>query len=309
MSVPPDQLGRGVRAGKRQRGVAGGAPQAKRAKLVAQVCVATWNTQRSQSFLAPAKNKEAAVRAAELTQLANDHDVLMVTEPGKGFRDAVRSDSSASSSAMSALPSGGSWFCSSMSDNQSDGSACRPLLFVSDKISAKPELFDIPHKSGASKAYRYPAAVCIPVGRDKSVALVSFHATSGPGGSSDTQNLMDTLAPGESPASRRLSGFIVGGDLNCKDAKFGGTLKTKGATHQRGGNLDGFAVDGDGDLMIVQDGDITLVPGYELRGKSSHPGVEPGCYRIGGTVRLSDHAPLVAKFNIYENEDGEEDAL
>ncbi|GLQ96157.1 hypothetical protein [Dyella mobilis] len=297
MSVPGGQVAQNLRKRKRVSYAEDDVDEdgKKLRKIERTISVCAWNMQRSPIETDRRYRKQDDARRnrkAQLHYLCSQYDIVCISEPSKGLRESVNDPH-----AHASLPSGGTWMASSFIDNQSDSAACRSLLFV--KARLKPQTVDINFTSGSDDASRYPAAAIINVSGIK-LLVVSFHATSY-GGASNTNNLIELLheKTGDMKSWEHV-GVMVGGDLNCEEAKYGGTRTPDEVTHQRGGVLDGFYAEGiDAMASALVDG-VRIVPGFKLRTTRSAKisGKEPGCFRIGTPLRLSDHAPVCATLTL-----------
>lgn len=266
----------------------------------ASIKVCAWNIQRRACFAHPKSKPNSAALKRAITQLCADYDIVMITEPNKSFYTAVNSDGSTHSSAKNTLPGGGVWLCNNTPDNQSDPHACRPVLFVGDKFGCTPK--NLKFKSGAKSAFRYPCSAIVQLPDVAPILVISFHATSG-GGGKNTQNLLDSV---DDKTKNKLGAFLVGGDLNCRSAQYGGTFAPTGPTHQSGHVLDGFAGDGlealDHTSSIQLQGAVTIAPGFQLILEA--PGMKSdqyGCFTQADAAfkyKLSDHAPVCATFKV-----------
>jgi hypothetical protein len=123
--------------------------------------VFTWNMQRARSIsqwnrpLAHAvtqQEKTIRERYRVLQTLVNWADFGFITEPGMDIRQNLNNFN---------LPGLNRHFCASvMADNQTDASACRPVIYSKIPLSRIPPTTEsyISYLSGAAEAYRYPAA-------------------------------------------------------------------------------------------------------------------------------------------------------
>lgn len=253
--------------------------------------VFTWNMQRAECILQKSKDltlqSQFTQRKAALAFLCANYDVGFITEPCLAFRNALKDPHSA------ALYPGGEWIASEQEDNQSDSSACRPLIYLRAGLqkASSPRLKTT---SGNVQAQRYPATAII---KDEGLKLllVSLHATSGGSGSNNLQDVMDEIDDGAEQG--KWDAWLIGGDFNAGDAQYGGVRKSmaKSATQKKGRVLDGFFtdhadhVDCESEVSSVNHlgGNFGFVTGT-------------GCTFNG--IRVSDHAPIAAAFRLDNNE-------
>lgn len=260
--------------------------------------VFTWNMQRAQSV----SRQDAVIRERYrvLQALANWADFGFITEPGKDIRINLNHFS---------LPGLNRNFCASqLGDNQSDASACRPVIYSKLPFSRLPATTEpcATYSSGSDEAYRYPAVamVTLPQGDgegNKELLLVAFHATSGFNANDNCQGYFDSFyqfrqgAFGPVPIPQV---WIVGGDFNCNGGP--GIYMPPTSTHQSNHVLDGFFADQSGTnfqvtqstaaqtYLTVNGGDGQLIT-------NTH--VDPHGYVVNGH-HLSDHVPVFAELRI-----------
>jgi hypothetical protein len=149
--------------------------------------VFTWNMQRARSIsqwnrpLAHAvtqQEKTIRERYRVLQTLVNWADFGFITEPGMDIRQNLNNFN---------LPGLNRHFCASvLADNQTDASACRPVIYSKIPFSRIPPTTEsyISYLSGAAEAYPYPAAGIVTLAQgdgqgNNELLLLSFHATSG----------------------------------------------------------------------------------------------------------------------------------
>jgi hypothetical protein len=257
--------------------------------------VFTWNMQRAQSI----SRTDATIRERYrvLQTLVNWADVGFITEPGKDIRTGLNNFQ---------LPGlNRHFYASQMGDNQTDASACRPVVFSKTPIShPTPDANSyVQYLSGGANASRYPAAgmVDLPPGSNK-LLLVSFHATSGFGADENSRTYFDNFYPRSDRGFRAphpAMVWIVGGDFNCNAGN--GVYMPTTYTHQSSHTLDGFFADQYDTRFVVTDS----VAAYTyLNGHTTGEGnletnvhINPHGYVVNGH-HLSDHCPVCAELKI-----------
>jgi len=116
-------------------------------KAMATFKVFTWNMQRGQSI--SRNDNTITLRLQILQALVNWADFGFITEPGRDIRTNLNNLQ---------LPGLNRNFCASqLPDNQSDGSACRPVVFSKKPFTRFPLQSEtyISYLSGADQAYRH----------------------------------------------------------------------------------------------------------------------------------------------------------
>jgi hypothetical protein len=177
--------------------------------------VFTWNMQRAQSV-----SRQGAIireRYRVLKALVDWADFGFITEPGIDIRTNLNNFN---------LPGLNRNFCASqLADNQTNASACRPVIYSKIPFSRIPPTTEsyISYLSGGPEAYRYPAAGIVTLPQDdgqghKELLLLSFHATSGYNANENCQAYFDSFyqfdnQKRDTPPIPLL--WIVGGDFNC----------------------------------------------------------------------------------------------
>ena len=236
----------------------------------------TWNMQRAQSVsqynmaispIASSKDNQIRERYRVLKRLVDWADFGFIVEPGQDIRTNLNNFS---------LPGlQRNFLTSQLQDNQSDASACRPVLYSKTPFSSAPsttELY-INYLSGAQKAHRFPAAGIVKL-RDKDgqgnkeLLLLSFHATSGFGANENCQAYFDKFYQSFMGDTVPLV-WVVGGDFNCPAGK--GIYMPQTSTHQSNHILDGFFADQNGTNFEV-DLDVearTFIQGQATNGEGA----------------------------------------
>jgi len=260
--------------------------------------VFTWNMQRGQSI----SRQDATIRERYqvLMDLVNWADFGFITEPGKDIRDNLNNFY---------LPHLQRHFCASqMFDNQTDASACRPVVYSKTAFSRIPPTTEeyISYLSGADQAYRYPAAGIVTLPQDdgqgnNELLLLSFHATSGYNANENCQAYFDSFyrfdtRKRDSPPIPLL--WIVGGDFNCNAGR--AIYMPASSTHQSDHILDGFFADQNGtNFQVTQ-----MAAAQTWNQTNGGPGqfvihaiVGPRGYVVNGN-HLSDHCPVFAQLQI-----------
>jgi hypothetical protein len=264
--------------------------------------VFTWNMQRAQSI--SGTDAVAKERLRVLKELLEWADFGFITEPGKDIRDNLDGYS---------LPGlgGKNFLASPWSDNQSDASACRPVVY------SKTPFLDIPTNnekyinflSGGEEAYRYPAAgiVTLPGGDGQgntNLLLLSYHATSGYNARENCQKYFDTFYDSPGGKAKPLL-WIVGGDFNCNAGR--GVYQPTTNTHQSGHVLDGFFADQNGTNFMVT---APLEAGTcFLGGRLIYDTAAALHGYVVNGHHLSDHCPVVAELQIERGSEEPDPAL
>jgi hypothetical protein len=257
--------------------------------------VFTWNMQRGQSI--SLNDNTISQRYQLLHALVSWADFGFITEPGRDIRDGLNNFQ---------LPGLDRNFCvSQLPDNQSDGSACRPVVFSKRPFVRFPLQSEtyIQYLSGADQAYRYPAAGIVRLDQHdgeghQDLLLLSFHATSGFGANDNCQAYFDSfyqnvLGWGGSPTAVPLV-WIVGGDFNCPAGR--AIYMPITSTHQSGHIIDGFFADQNGTNFEVRQ----IAAAQTWTGNCqfiTNPNVNPRGLVING-LHLSDHCPVIAQLQI-----------
>jgi hypothetical protein len=196
--------------------------------------VFTWNMQRAQSV--SQKDDTIRERYRVLKKLVNWADFGFITEPGQDIRNGLNDFS---------LPGlDRNFFASQLQDNQTESSACRPVVYSKIPFSSNPsttELY-INYLSGGQNAHRYPAAGIVKLREkdgqgNKELLLLSFHATSGYNANENCQGYFDKFYENFLGQAIPLV-WIVGGDFNCNAGR--GIYMPATSTHQSNHVLDGF---------------------------------------------------------------------
>lgn len=252
-----------------------------------KLSVFTWNMQRRRSFLPSSLNNNKIVSdkvKEALISLCAAHDLGFITEPGQDIRGFIGSNNS---------PLPGVWIASGIEDNQSDSSACRPLIYSKNDILTS---YDINFKSGGESAVRYPAAAKL--SKDgHNILVVSMHATSG-GGANNVQDFLDKIEEMSESYKAEFDAWLIGGDLNANEARWSPLRMPNVPTHQRGYTLDGFFSDRatrDGCMSIIDISRIETDKQFKLEIVGSKNKVA-GCYFRN--VKVSDHIPVTAQIDI-----------
>ena len=267
----------------------------------------TWNMQRAQSVsqynmvrspLASNKDNQIRERYRVLKKLVDWADFGFIIEPGQDIRTALNDFS---------LPGlQRNFLASQLQDNQTESSACRPVVYSKAPFLSTPgttELY-INYLSGAQKAHRYPAAGIVKL-RDKDgqgnreLLLLSFHATSGFGADVNCQNYFDRFYQSFMGQTVPLV-WIVGGDFNCPGGK--GVYMPNTSTHQSNHTLDGFFADQNGTNFEVdlETDAKTFIQGQATNGEGeleTDTYADPHGYVVNG-CHLSDHCPVIMKLRI-----------
>lgn len=293
----------------------------------------TWNMQRGRTVSAREQNElpetrlTRAARLQALRYLCDTYDVVFLQEVGQDLEGNE-----------AAAHAGGMWHWDRREDNQSQGHACRSAVFVGRGRLVGQTL---PHQSGKSTAFRYPASAVWRAGFSResgdNVLLVSFHATSGGGGLDDTRGLQQAL---DDTVSQACPTALVGADFNSRSRLLS---MPSAPTHQRGDFLDGFfatnvdapdpedptihlsQADREGGFGLMTDlrmrpvdealaaamertGAVGRIPA-SIRARIAAEALPaaPGCYFAGR--RISDHIPVVVRARVEwdEGSDEEED--
>jgi hypothetical protein len=248
--------------------------------------VFTWNMQRGQSI--SQLDNTIRLRCQVLSNLVGWADFGFITEPGMDIRQDL---------AQGALRGLNRNFCASqLADNQSDGSACRPVVFCKVAFSRIPPTTAsyISYLSGGDDAYRYPAAgiVTLPLNDgqgNNELLLISFHATSGFGATWNCQSYFDSFH-GQFGGGAPLI-WIVGGDFNCNGGP--GVYMPATSTHQSNHILDGFFADHHGTNFQVTAAAAPQTYGQLI----TNTLVDPHGFVVNG-CHLSDHCPVCARLQI-----------
>jgi hypothetical protein len=258
--------------------------------------VFTWNMQRGQSL--SQNDNTIRERLRVLQNLVNWADFGFITEPGKDFRDRLNNFNVAGLNRN---------FCvSQLFDNQSDGSACRPVIYSKVPFSRIPLTTEsyITYLSGGDQAYRYPAAgiVTLPRGDGQGhndLLLLSFHATSGYNAKENCQGYFDSFYKDEFQTGRAIPLlWIVGGDFNCDAGR--GIYMPATSTHQSDHVLDGFFADQHGTNFQVTASTPAQTYLHSNGGEGqliTNTYVNPHGYVVNG-YHLSDHCPVLAQLQI-----------
>jgi hypothetical protein len=255
----------------------------------------TWNMQRGQSI--SRNDNTITLRLQILQALVNWADFGFITEPGRDIRINLNNFQ---------LPGLNRNFCASqLPDNQSDGSACRPVVFSKKPFTRFPLQSEsyISYLSGADQAYRYPAAGLVTLDQDdgeghQELLLLSFHATSGFGAYDNCQGYFDSfyqnvLGRGGYPVAVPLV-WIVGGDFNCRAGRAIYTPIT--STHQSGHIIDGFFADQNGTNFEIKQ--IAAAQTWTGAGQFiTNPNANPRGLVING-LHLSDHCPVLMELQV-----------
>lgn len=267
----------------------------------------TWNMQRAQSVsqynlvrspLASNKDNQIRERYRVLKKLIDWADFGFIIEPGQDIRTALNDFS---------LPGlQRNFLASQLQDNQTESSACRPVVYSKTPFLSTPnttELY-INFLSGAQKAHRYPAAGIVKLREkdgqgNRELLLLSFHATSGFGADVNCQNYFDMFYQSFMGQTVPLV-WIVGGDFNCPGGK--GVYMPNTSTHQSNHTLDGFFADQNGTNFEVDlETDVkTFIQGQATNGEGeleTDTYIDPHGYVVNG-YHLSDHCPVIMKLRI-----------
>lgn len=290
--------------------------------------VFTWNMQRGSSIV-PAGDKAGKIRAAArkelLDYLCRWGDVGFITEAGKDLVAAVATPGPTST----LLPEGiGNWTAAIRADGQKGISDCKSLVFRKDRLTP----VHLPFKSGGKSAFRYAAVGAAKADDDPRILFIAIHATSGGGGWENSSSLFDFIEE-KSGRSKGFHVIFAGGDMNSNHSYFD---MPKTATHQSGSILDGFMYEFTGEehevdvfakptvlhqhgiceLRSVKSSSIgSSAPAAAAVAASSSVSVAPSVssddisadsdeevnrpigYFCRG-IRVSDHAPVWAVYNI-----------
>jgi hypothetical protein len=252
---------------------------------MATLKIFAWNMQRGECIAqGSTPQNEFTQRKAGLTWLCQNYDLGFITEPCKSFRGAIKA------SIMSGTYPAGQWIMCGKEDNQSESHACRPMLYLKTGLPNAKEC-SLNTKSGADEAHRYPAAAIVEY--DAKILIVSLHATSGGAGANNLQDVLSEIEDKDKPA---WHGWIIGGDFNAGDARYGGVSQTMAtsATQKKGNILDGFTVGQNDDAPY----EIAIGPVAPPSAFVLVPGT--GCLYNG--VRVYDHAPVAATVTISKRE-------
>jgi hypothetical protein len=256
--------------------------------------VFTWNMQRAQSV--SRLKKVIRERYRVLEALVNWADFGFITEPGMDIRNNLNNFN---------LPGLNRNFCASqLADNQTDASACRPVIYSKVAFSRIPPTTEsyISYLSGGDDAYRYPAAGIVTLPGDgqghKELLLLSFHATSGYNANENCQAYFDSFYQLDYMERAIPLLWIVGGDFNCNAGR--GIYMPATSTHQSDHVLDGFFADQNGTNFQVTQSiaaqTYLLTNGGEGR-LITNTHVDPHGYVVNGH-HLSDHCPVWAQLQI-----------
>jgi hypothetical protein len=264
--------------------------------------VFTWNMQRAQSV----SRQDATIRERYrvLKALVDWADFGFITEPGRDIRINLNNF---------ALPGLDRNFCASqLGDNQSDASACRPVIYSKVAFSRIPPSTECyaSYSSGSDEAYRYPAAGMVTLIPDdgqghSELLLVSFHATSGFNANENCQGHFDSFYQHDSFRNRAIPLlWIVGGDFNCNAGR--GIYMPATSTHQSDHVLDGFFADQNGtNFQVTQSTAAQTYLGTNGgQGRLiTDTNVNPHGYVVNGH-HLSDHCPVFAQLQIKRFSEG-----
>jgi hypothetical protein len=261
--------------------------------------VFTWNMQRARSVsqwnrpLAQAGTHQDLTireRYRVLQILVNWADFGFITEPGMDIRQNLNNFG---------LPGLNRNFCASLlADNQTDGSACRPVIYSKIPFSRIPPTTEsyISYLSGAAEAYRYPAAGVVTLAQgdgqgNNELLLLSFHATSGYNASDNCRGYFDSFYRNDYLQRAVPLVWIVGGDFNCNAGR--GVYMPATSTHQSDHILDGFFADQNGTNFQV-----TAVTAPQTIGPLiTNTFLDPHGFVVNG-CHLSDHCPVSAQLKI-----------
>ncbi|MEM9781605.1 MAG: hypothetical protein AAF899_03920 [Pseudomonadota bacterium] len=169
----------------------------------------TWNLQRRRT-IDPAKGSNAAERHAAavrrdlLRALCRQSAFGFITEPGLDLRRAEKGGY-----VISALLPDGNFMGDERDDGQSDGHACKAMLFAKRRSFT---LIETSAGSGARLRQRFPAARLFSNG-SRSMLAAALHATSGRGGLDNAETLITELTA--IVEDEKINGLIVGGDFNA----------------------------------------------------------------------------------------------
>jgi hypothetical protein len=261
--------------------------------------VFTWNMQRARSVsqwnrpLAHAvtqQEKTIRERYRVLQTLVNWADFGFITEPGMDIRQNLNNFN---------LPGLNRHFCASLlADNQTDASACRPVIYSKIPFSRIPPTTEsyISYLSGAAEAYRYPAAGIVTLAQgdgqgNNELLLLSFHATSGYNANENCRGYFDSFYQNDYLQRAIPLVWIVGGDFNCNAGR--GVYMPATSTHQSDHVLDGFFADQNGTNFQV-----TAVTAPQTYGQLiTNNLLDPHGFVVNG-CHLSDHCPVCAQLQI-----------
>jgi hypothetical protein len=252
--------------------------------------VFTWNMQRGPS---QDHSPVATLRSQVLAELCNWAHFGFITEPGKDIRDYIL---------LHGINTGyrGWFYMSGNADNQSDSSACRPVVY--SRVPLHNE--DVDFLSGGADAYRYPAGASLMlnyteggVAKQQKLMLISFHATSGFNANENCQDLFDRCYDPRFLDEPSL--WVIGGDFNCNGGN--ATYMPTSNTHQSGHILDGFFADHFQSsfrvIAAVNAQTYTIANGCPGQLVLAGAGAAVQGYVRNGT-HLSDHCPVRARLDI-----------
>jgi hypothetical protein len=269
--------------------------------------VFTWNMQRAQSVsqwnvahsqFASQKDNTIKERYRVLKKLVDWADFGFITEPGQDIRNSLNDFT---------LPGlNRNFFASPLQDNQTESSACRPVVYSKTPFVSNPsttELY-ISYLSGGQNAHRYPAAGIVKLRENdgqgnKELLLLSFHATSGFGADENCQGYFDKFYENFLGQAVPLV-WIVGGDFNCNAGR--AIYMPATSTHQSDHVLDGFFADQNGtNFEVAVETDAKTFLQSEVNngeGKlETNTHTDPHGYVVNG-FHLSDHCPVIMKLRI-----------
>ena len=225
-----------------------------------------------------------------LLTLVNWADFGFITEPGMDIRQNLNNFN---------LPGLNRNFCASvLADNQTEGSACRPVIYSKIPFSGIPPTTEsyISYFSGAAEAYRYPAAGVVTLAQgdgqgNNELLLLSFHATSGYNANENCRGYFDSFYQNNYLGRAIPLVWIVGGDFNCNAGR--GVYMPPTSTHQSDHILDGFFADQNGTNFQVTAATAPQAYGQLITNNllDPHGFVVNGCH-------LSDHCPVLARLQI-----------
>lgn len=265
---------------------------------MSEIKVFTWNMQRSPSLagnpFATGKAAAAYWRQQVLRSLCLANDVGFITEPGKDIRDKVTVTNT-----ITELADTGKFYRSDLQDNQSDSSACRPVLFIRSTRLTLSYGVSIHFTSGSEEAMRYPAAVTVRTQDGVNVLLVALHATSGFNAGENVNQYLDRCH--EDDQSARA--VIVGGDFN---SSVPGTHMPATITHQSGHIIDGFFAQGLSPSVVCElSGPVeTWVGNGYLMERGDGKGFMHRPVNAD-PLHLSDHCPVTAAFDVRRESEQE----